>query len=166
MRHPVRTAASLAGFAIGAVSGTAQVASGLVRSTPPGSDTMPLTDAATAETSSPTPTPTPPASVSVPVPDLPEPEVITGDEPTAAEVHHEPKAASRGSAHGLEPGDVEEAGQYVDEIAGATDGGADVLTAATQPVSADAEPLIEPGSGSAARKEAVRSARAADPRPD
>lgn len=83
----------------------------------------------------------------------------------ADEVHHEPKAASRDSAHGGGVGDREEAGHYVEEIPKSTDGEDTDVPGAAQLVD-DAEPLIEPGSGAAARKEADRFARAADPRPE
>ena len=167
-RHPLRTTARVAGFAMGAVSGTAQVAYGLVRATPPASDTMPLTESGTSAGSSSTPAPPTPApvSISVPAPDLPEPVVITGAAPTTDEVHHEPKAASRDSAHGGGAGDREEAGRYVEEIPNSSDGGDDLLPGADQLVNDDPGPLIEPGSGAAARKEADRLARAADPRPE
>jgi hypothetical protein len=165
-RHPLRTTARVAGLAMGAVSGAAQVASGLVRATPPASDTMVSRESGTTAGSSSAPAPPPPASTGVPVPDLPEPVVITGDAPTADEVHHEPKAASRDSAHGVRAGDREEAGHYVEELPSSTDDGDDVWPAAAQLVDDDPEPLIEPGSGAAARKEADRLARAADPRPE
>ena len=166
-RHPLRTTARVAGFAMGAVSGTAQVAYGLVRATPPASDTMPLTESGTAAGPSSTPAPPPPApvSISVPAPDLPEPVVITGAAPTTDEVHHEPKAASRDSAHGAGAADPEEAGHYVEGIRNSIDGEDAGVPGAAQQLD-DADPLIEPGSGAAARKEADRFARAADPRPE
>jgi hypothetical protein len=93
--------------------------------------------------------------------------VITATAPTTAEVHHEPKVASRESARGSGgAGDQEEAGHYVEEILGSTDGGDDVLPGAARLVDDDPEPLLEPGSGAAARKEADLFARAADPRPE
>ena len=96
--------------------------------------------------------------------DLTEPAVIDGDAPTPEEVHHEPKAASRDSAHGGGPGDREEAGHYREEIADTTDAEDAVPTGDAQ--LADDEPLIEPGAGAAARNEEERMARAADPRPE
>lgn len=143
-RHPLRTTARVAGFAKGTVSGTAHVATGLVRRTSPAPDSTPPAESGTA------PAPTP---VIDPVPDLPEPVVIEAADSTGDEVHHEPKVADRGAGGRAE--------DWIDDEI--SDGGDDVPLASAEVVD---EPLIAPGSGAAARKQADLSARAADPRPE
>lgn len=143
-RHPLRTTARVAGFAKGTVTGTAHVATGLVRRTSPASDPTPPAESRT------TPAPSP---VIDPMPDLPEPVVIEAADATGEEVHHEPKVAGRG-AGGRDEDWID------DEI---SDGGGDVPLGSAEPVD---EPLIAPGSGAAARKQVDRQVRAADPRPE
>ena len=157
-RHPLRTTARVAGFAKGTVAGTAHVASGLVRRTPATSESeAPATAASPSAPASPAPTP-----VIDPVPDLPEPVVIEGEAPTGPEVHHEPREAGRGPSRG--PGAGNRDHDWIDDEV--EDDGADVPTGAAAPVDDDSEPLIAPGSGAAARKQADQLARAADPRPE
>jgi hypothetical protein len=137
-RHPFGTAARAAGLVKGTVKGAA--GSGLVRDLihrpaapastpstggPSTGDTAPPAEQAPTPASAPTPAPakdprrTGPQIVPKPVPtydELPEPVVITAEDPTPDPVHTEPKAASRGSAHGGGAGDREEAADYVEEI--------------------------------------------------
>jgi hypothetical protein len=152
-RHPLRATARAAGFAKGTVSGTAHVATGLVRRTSPASDPTPPAESETA------PAPSPAID---PVPDLPEPVVIEAADPTGEEVHHEPREAGRGPSRGAGAGNRDH--DWIDEEV--EDGAGDVPAGATALVDDDLEPLIPPGSGAAARKQADQLARAADPRPE
>ena len=126
-KHPIGTAARAAGMVKGTVKGAA--GSGLVRDLihrPAPTTEAPAeapADAASATPQAPAPakkpTRTGPQVVPKPVltyDELPEPVVISAEDPTHDPVHTEPKAASRVSAHGGGPGDREEAAGYDEEI--------------------------------------------------
>lgn len=98
-----------------------------------------------------------------PVPDfddLPEPIVIHADDDRGEAFHHEPKAASRDSAHGDTGGDLEDASGYAEEISADED----ELVWTSESAPRVDEPLLQTGAASALRSESEMLSKAADPR--
>ena len=123
-RHPIGSAARVAGV----VKGSAGAGLGLVRGVVRGrgeAETVPATvvdpPASPAEPAGATTAKTPPGPDIVPKPvptldELPEPVVISADDETPEPVHTEPKVASRSASHGGPTRTADEADAYVDEL--------------------------------------------------
>lgn len=115
-RHPISAAAVTAGF----VKGVAASGIALVHGRPAADASADASAGASAEAATGAPASSvPPQRVPVDVPEideLPELIVIEADDTPGEAFHTEPKASSRDSDHGGQPGDREEAEGYAEEI--------------------------------------------------
>lgn len=131
-RHPIGSAARMVGLVKGGAGASVSLVRAVVHGparTPQQREATPAQESSPAQEATPVPDPQPVTTIKAPpgpdvVPkpvltfdELPEPIVISAaDADNPEPVHTEPKAASRGSAHGGPAGDREEGDGYLEEI--------------------------------------------------